>query len=132
MALWFPGRSPAPGDILCQGLGDILGIAGFLRDKDEVISGTPEPDNSYDTLFALLQAAAGEVPEAAQDAVKSLDWLAMVPAELRPSGKTGSLHHRPGAHPGGTTGPGRRRAAGTGRMAGPHASSMARSRARAR
>ena len=82
MALWFPGRSPAPGDILCQGLGDILGIAGFLRDKDEVISGTPEPDNSYDTLFALLQAAAGEVPEAAQDAVKSLDWLAMVPAEL--------------------------------------------------
>jgi hypothetical protein len=82
VALWFPGRSLAPGDILCQELGDILGIAGFLRDKDEVISGTLEPDNSYDTLFALLQAAAGEVPEAAQDAVKSLDWLAMVPAEL--------------------------------------------------
>ena len=65
-----------PGD------GRYPGIAGFLRDKDKVISGTPEPDDSYDTLFALLQAAAGEVPEAAQDAVKSLDWLAMVPAEL--------------------------------------------------
>lgn len=47
-----------------------------------VVSGTPEPDSSYDSLFALLQAAAGEVPEAAKDAVKSLAWLAVVPAEL--------------------------------------------------
>jgi hypothetical protein len=77
----FPGGHRRR-EISFAGDGRYPGNRRIPGDKDEVISGTPEPDSSYDNLFALLRGAAGEVPEAAQDAVKSLAWLAVVPAEL--------------------------------------------------
>jgi len=78
-----------PAAVPLPGTGAMEALVGSLETRMRVISGTPEPGSSYDHLFALLQAAAGEVPEAAKDAVKNLAWLAVAPAEPDPPTRQG-------------------------------------------